>query len=451
MDEGIDKLFAGGAINSPIGRIIGMAEGNRTADGGFTVLSDGTRPYDGHRDPGNGAWNVGNYSVNGAYYKGSSPEEADRMYHPILKAEAERVAPLMRSAGLDPTNTLLMSSYLDIWNQSPKMAREGFIPTLPYLAKNGITPDTLLQARIYAGDAGVGVDGFNPTGVSHPELWANMEKHSEDQKRRMDEIVNAMQKIGIPTNGSLSGLPPPAIGGDKGFTTLDKSGTSPGGGSAPASLGTNNNSVIIGTYTRDCTKTAPWDWTMQMGKIYRGCTLKVTTLGIEGGQSTTPMYGSMSTKTTVATVTGSSNTGSSKPSMGGNTTPPKAGSLNNPVKGFPLTSPMGMRWGRMHQGVDFGTPIGTPIYAPADGVIGEKGVEAGYGNWLSVKHPGSSIGETFYAHMDRYAGLADGTSVKAGQLIGYTGNTGRGTGPHLHLEVYDNNNQRIDPCSVMEC
>ncbi|WOL31306.1 hypothetical protein [Microcoleus phage My-WqHQDG] len=67
MSEGVDKLFAGGAINSPIGRIIGMAEGNRTADGGLTAN------YNGHTDPGNGAWNMGNYSVNGAYYRASSP------------------------------------------------------------------------------------------------------------------------------------------------------------------------------------------------------------------------------------------------------------------------------------------------------------------------------------------------------------------------------------------
>src|SRR4028118_381094 len=98
-------------MQSPIGRIIGMAEGNRTADGGVTPN------YGGHEDPANGAWNVGNYSVNGAFYAGGSPEEADAMYHPILQAEAERVAPLMQAAGLDPGNALLMASYLDIWNQ----------------------------------------------------------------------------------------------------------------------------------------------------------------------------------------------------------------------------------------------------------------------------------------------------------------------------------------------
>jgi murein DD-endopeptidase MepM/ murein hydrolase activator NlpD len=314
-----------------------------------------------------------------------------------------------------------------------------------YLSSKGIPKGADLPTVYLSILYPVAMDEANSTNLTYiPEQARHL--YGPNGVLSKDTITAGLLSHAGIDKGKLTGASP---SGDKGFTTLDKAGskssTSSGGG-APASLGTNNNSVIIGTYTRDCTKTAPWDWTMQMGKIYRGCTLQVTTLGIEGGQSTTPMYGSMSTKTTVATVTGGS-----KPSMGGNTTPPKAGSLNNPVKGFPLTSPRGWRWGRMHQGVDFGTPTGTPIYAPADGVIGGTGVEGGYGNWLSVKHPGSSIGETFYAHMDRYAGLADGTPVKAGQLIGYTGSTGRGTGPHLHMEVYDNNNQRIDPCSVMEC
>lgn len=200
MSEGVDKLFAGGAINSPIGRIIGMAEGNRTADGGLTPN------YKGHSDPGNGAWNMGNYSVNGAYYSPTSPEDADRIYHGVLQAEAERVAPVLQAAGLDPGNALLMASYLDIWNQSPIMAEEGFLATLPYLAKEGISPDTLLQARIYAGDAGVGTSGFNPTGSAHGSLWTDMNGHTADQKRRMLEIVDAMKAVGIPTNGSLTGL-----------------------------------------------------------------------------------------------------------------------------------------------------------------------------------------------------------------------------------------------------
>jgi hypothetical protein len=191
MDNaGVDKLFAGGAMNSPIGRIIGLAEGNRTPNGGVTDA------YYGHVDPGNGAWNVGNYSVNNAYYEVSSPEDADQQYHSILQAEAEYVAPIMEAAGLDPGNVLLMASYLDVWNQSPLMARDGFLAALPYLGENGITPDTMLQVRIYAGDEGVG-PGFNPMGRAHPTLWTDMRGHIADQTRRMGEVVKAMKALGM--------------------------------------------------------------------------------------------------------------------------------------------------------------------------------------------------------------------------------------------------------------
>ena len=442
MSEGVDKLFAGGAINSPIGRIVGLAEGNRTADGGLTPN------YNGHTDPGNGAWNMGNYSVNGAYYKASSPQDADTQYHGILQAEANRVGPVFQAAGLDPGNALLMTSYLDIWNQSPIMAQEGFMATLPYLAKNGVSPDTLLQARIYAGDAGVGTSGFNPTGTAHGSLWTNMAGHSADQKRRMSEIVAAMTAIGIPTNGNLTGLAPVAVSGDKGFTPMSNSNISNQGG--PASLGTNGGSVIIGTYTKDCTKTPPWDWTMQGGKIYRGCALRITTLGIEAGKSSTPMVGAMTTTTTSkATLTNAS--------LSSNVTPPKAGTLLNPIPGSPESSGYGMRTHpihgtqKMHNGTDISASEGTPIRAPMDGVIAEMGNDpSGYGNYLAVKHADGSIGETFYAHMSRYADLPVGTAVKAGQTIGYVGNTGGSTGAHLHFEVRDTGGKLLDPNTVMQ-
>jgi hypothetical protein len=430
MSEDVDKLFAGGAINSPIGRIIGMAEGNRTADGGLT------NNYYGHTDPGNGAWNMGNYSVNGAYYSTGSPEDADRIYHAILQNEAERVAPLIRAAGLDPGNALLMASYLDIWNQSPIMATEGFLATLPYIAKNGITPDTMLQARIYAGDAGVGLDGFNPTGVAHRKLWTDMAGHSRDQQRRMEEIVGAMGKVGIPVNGTLSGLPPVAISGDSKFTPMAGKGNR---GEA-ATLSTNGGAIIIGTYTRDCSKTPPWDWTMQMGKIYRGCALRITTLGIKSGTSTTPMQGAMTTTTTKATT---------KATLVSNVTPPKPGSLVYPVPGVEINSPMGMRWGRMHNGVDMAADFGTPILAAMDGVITRVDFDpGGYGNYITIKHNDSSISETLYGHMESTS-VTVGQEVKAGQPIGAMGSTGGSTGPHLHFEVRDNNDQRIDPASVL--
>lgn len=249
---------------------------------------------------------------------------------------------------------------------------------------------------------------------------------------------------------SANALGGAAPSGDGKFTPLPNKGagnTQQGG--TPASLGTNGGSVIIGTYTRDCSKTPPWDWTMQMGKIYRGCSLKITTLGIQGGMSSTPMYGAP-------------NTGSSKASLKGavlvsNVSPPKAGTLLSPVPGAPETSPFGMRnhpihgGQKLHKGVDLGAPDGTPIIAPMDGVISEMGNDAnGYGTWLAVKHADGSIGETFYAHLSRYADLPVGTVVKAGQVIGYTGNTGSSTGGHLHFEVRDPNGNLIDPDTVLQ-
>lgn len=133
-----------------------------------------------------------------------------------------------------------------------------------------------------------------------------------------------------------SGLATTSLSGDKVFTALpsNKSTSPPSSSNGPASLGTNGGSVIIGTYTKDCTKTPPWDWTMQGGKIYRGCALRITTLGIQGGLSSTPMVGAMTTSnTSKATMT------AAMPLSKGNVTPPKPGTLLNPVSGVPINSP----------------------------------------------------------------------------------------------------------------
>jgi len=188
MTHNVESLFTGGALNSTIGLIIGLAEGNRTADGGVTDS------YYGHTDPGNGAWNVGNYSVNGEYYSCSSPEYADSMYHKILQGEAIRVAPVIEAMGLDSSNALLMANYLDVWNQSPLMAIDGFLCALPYLVDNGITEETVLMVRVYAGDEGVG-PGFNPTGYAHASLWTDMKGHVADQTRRAEAIATAIRNI----------------------------------------------------------------------------------------------------------------------------------------------------------------------------------------------------------------------------------------------------------------
>ncbi|RUA27670.1 MAG: M23 family peptidase [Bacteroidetes bacterium] len=91
---------------------------------------------------------------------------------------------------------------------------------------------------------------------------------------------------------------------------------------------------------------------------------------------------------------------------------------------------------RMHTGIDFSAPIGTPIYASGDGVVEHlKSKMTGYGKVMIIDH-GYGY-ESLYAHMNKIL-VKPGDKVKRGQLIGYVGNTGRSTGPHLHYEVRKN-------------
>ncbi len=126
--------------------------------------------------------------------------------------------------------------------------------------------------------------------------------------------------------------------------------------------------------------------------------------------------------------------------------------LRTPIDGAKITSGFGMRmhpilgYSLMHKGVDFGAPIGTPIYAAGDGVIQIIGPVSGYGRYIRIKHT-ASYG-TAYGHISRFAGgLRVGSHVHQGQVIAYVGMTGRATGPHLHYEVLLNGRQ-INPLSV---
>ena len=126
--------------------------------------------------------------------------------------------------------------------------------------------------------------------------------------------------------------------------------------------------------------------------------------------------------------------------------------LRTPVNGAKITSGFGMRnhpllgYTRMHRGVDFGAPIGTPIYAAGDGTVEFVGPKAGYGNYVRIKHNGQY--SSAYAHISRFAsGVAPGRKVKQGQIIAYVGMTGMATGPHLHYEILANNEQ-VNPANV---
>ncbi len=115
--------------------------------------------------------------------------------------------------------------------------------------------------------------------------------------------------------------------------------------------------------------------------------------------------------------------------------------LKTPVSGARLTSGFGMRrhpllgYSKMHAGVDFGVPHGTPIRAAGAGVVEVAGRHGAFGIAVEVKH--NSRYETLYAHMSKLAaGIRRGVKVNQGQIIGYVGSTGRSTGPHLHYEVH---------------
>jgi murein DD-endopeptidase MepM/ murein hydrolase activator NlpD len=97
----------------------------------------------------------------------------------------------------------------------------------------------------------------------------------------------------------------------------------------------------------------------------------------------------------------------------------------------------------MHEGVDLAVPIGTPVYAASDGVIEKAGPYAGYGNYVRIDHSDGLA--TAYGHLSRFApGIKPGVHVAQGQLVAFSGNTGRSTGPHLHFEVLTDG-RPVDP------
>jgi murein DD-endopeptidase MepM/ murein hydrolase activator NlpD len=123
---------------------------------------------------------------------------------------------------------------------------------------------------------------------------------------------------------------------------------------------------------------------------------------------------------------------------------PSAAGLIWPVSG-PITSPFGMRWGRMHEGIDIGVPYGTPIHAAASGTVIYAGWMSGYGNLIVIDH-GNGLA-TAYGHQSALA-VGNGASVSQGQVIGYVGCTGHCFGPHLHFEVRVNG-VAVDPLGYL--
>jgi murein DD-endopeptidase MepM/ murein hydrolase activator NlpD len=124
--------------------------------------------------------------------------------------------------------------------------------------------------------------------------------------------------------------------------------------------------------------------------------------------------------------------------------------LRTPLDTIRITSSFGMRehpilgYTRMHAGIDFAAPTGTPVYAAGDGVVEKAGWAGGYGRWLQIKHSGGY--ETGYGHLSRWA-VKQGQHVHQGQVVAYVGSTGLSTGPHLHFEEIVNG-QKVNPSKL---
>ena len=130
----------------------------------------------------------------------------------------------------------------------------------------------------------------------------------------------------------------------------------------------------------------------------------------------------------------------------------RKGFLRTPLDGARITSGFGMRqhpvlgFTRMHQGIDFAAPVGTPIVAASDGTVSSVGPRNGYGRVVTLSHPGGT--ETMYAHMSSFApGLAPGQQVRQGQMVGRVGASGLASGPHLHYEITQAGRQ-VNPAAV---
>lgn len=116
-----------------------------------------------------------------------------------------------------------------------------------------------------------------------------------------------------------------------------------------------------------------------------------------------------------------------------------------PLSGGRYTSGFGRRWGRMHKGVDWATPIGTTVYASSKGTVSVAGAVRGYGYAVYINHPDGR--QTRYGHLSKVL-VSPGQTVEQGQIIALSGNTGRSTGPHVHFEILIDGAQ-VNPLNYM--
>ncbi len=126
--------------------------------------------------------------------------------------------------------------------------------------------------------------------------------------------------------------------------------------------------------------------------------------------------------------------------------------MKTPINGAKLTSRYGNRkhpvlgYTKLHRGLDFAAPTGTPVFAAGDGIIEKAGWNGSYGRYIRIRHTGTY--KTAYAHLSRiHKKIKIGSRVLQGETIGYVGSSGRSTGAHLHYEVLRNNKQ-VNPMNI---
>ncbi|MFB0875733.1 MULTISPECIES: peptidoglycan DD-metalloendopeptidase family protein [unclassified Sphingobium] len=162
----------------------------------------------------------------------------------------------------------------------------------------------------------------------------------------------------------------------------------------------------------------------------------------EGTQDSRLLYASLTTRQRTITLYRYSQASGGKVGwFDGNGVSAARSLLRTPVDGARVSSSFGprfhpvLRYTRLHRGVDFAVPIGTQVYASGDGVVQIAGGVRGYGNYLRIRHADGT--ETAYAHLSRFStGVIPGATVRQGQLVALSGNSGLSSGPHLHYEVY---------------
>ncbi len=126
--------------------------------------------------------------------------------------------------------------------------------------------------------------------------------------------------------------------------------------------------------------------------------------------------------------------------------------LKTPLDGARISSNFGIRkhpisgFNKLHKGVDFAAPTGTPIYSGGNGIVEYVGRNGGYGKYIRIRHNNGY--KTAYAHLSNYKkGISKGVRVNQGEVIGYVGSTGNSTGPHLHYEIIYQN-KHINPLKL---